>query len=172
MAKTYAYAIAGATALAFDSLGAPGNVFWTLAGNVTQTIFDAGTLLHRQRAAEAAFDQAAAQYQSTVIAALQNVADSSRALQSDADALSAAAAAQRAASASLEITRRQLQLGGVNYLSLLTAESAYQQGLSSMVQAQASRYADTAALFQALGGGWWNRADYLSGRRAMLGNME
>jgi NodT family efflux transporter outer membrane factor (OMF) lipoprotein len=150
---------AGATALAFNSLGAPGNVFWTLAGNVTQTIFDAGTLLHKQRAAEAAFDQAAAQYQSTVIAALQNVADSLRALQSDANALSAAAAAQQAASASLEITRRQLQLGAVNYLSLLTAESAYQQALSSMVQAQASRYADTAALFQALGGGWWNRAD-------------
>jgi NodT family efflux transporter outer membrane factor (OMF) lipoprotein len=163
---------AGATALAFESLGAPGNVFWTLAGNVTQTIFDAGTLLHKQRAAEAAFDQAAAQYQSTVIAALQNVADSLRALQSDADALSAAAAAQQAASASLEITRRQLQLGGVNYLSLLTAESAYQQALSSVVQAQASRYADTAALFQALGGGWWNRADDFSGRRAMLGNME
>jgi outer membrane protein TolC len=130
-----------------------------LAGNVTQTIFDAGTLLHKQRAAEAAFDQAAAQYQSTVIAALQNVADSLRALQSDADALGAAAAAQQAASASLEITRRQLQLGGVNYLSLLTAESAYQQALSSVVQAKASRYADTAALFQALGGGWWNRAD-------------
>lgn len=139
---------------------------------MTQTIFDAGTLLHKQRGAEAAFDQAAAQYQSTVIAALQNVADSLRALQSDADALSAAAAAQQAASASLEITRRQLQLGAVNYLSLLTAESAYQQALSSVVQAQASRYADTAALFQALGGGWWNRDDDLSGRRAMLGNME
>jgi NodT family efflux transporter outer membrane factor (OMF) lipoprotein len=163
---------AGATALAFDSLVAPGNVFWTLAGNVTQTIFDAGTLLHKQRAAEAAFDQAAAQYQSTVITALQNVADSLRALQSDAEALSAAAAAQQAASASLEITRRQLQLGGVNYLSLLTAESAYQQALSGVVQAQASRYADTAALFQALGGGWWNRADDLSGRRAMLGYPE
>ena len=126
---------------------------------MTQTVFDAGTLLHKQRAAEAAFDQAAAQYRSTVIAALQNVADSLRALQSDADALSAAAAAQQAASASLEITRRQLQLGAVNYLSLLTAESAYQQALNSVVQAQASRYSDTAALFQALGGGWWNRAD-------------
>jgi NodT family efflux transporter outer membrane factor (OMF) lipoprotein len=137
----------------------PGTAFWTLAGNVTQTVFDAGTLLHKQRAAEAAFDQAAAQYRSTVIAALQNVADSLRALQSDADALSAAAAAQQAAAASLEITRRQLQLGAVNYLSLLTAESAYQQALNSVVQAQASRYSDTAALFQALGGGWWNRAD-------------
>jgi NodT family efflux transporter outer membrane factor (OMF) lipoprotein len=137
----------------------PGTAFWTLAGGVTQTIFDAGTLLHKQRAAEAAFDQAAAQYRSTVIAALQNVADSLRALQSDADALKAAAAAQDAAATSLAITRRQLQLGAVNYLALLTAESAYQQALGSVVQAQASRYADTAALFQALGGGWWNRVD-------------
>jgi NodT family efflux transporter outer membrane factor (OMF) lipoprotein len=150
---------AGTDALAFSSLSTPGNVFWTLAGNVTQTVFDAGTLLHKQRAAEAAFDQAAAQYRSTVIAALQNVADSLRALQSDADALTAAAAAQQAAAASLDITQRQLQLGAVNYLALLTAQSTYQQALSSVVQAQASRYADTAALFQALGGGWWNRAD-------------
>ncbi len=150
---------AGTTALTFASLAAPGNVFWILAGNVTQTVFDAGTLLHRQRAAEAAFEQAAAQYRSTVIAALQNVADSLRALQSDADALNAAAASEQAAATSLEITRRQLQLGAVNYLVLLTAQSAYQQALMSVVQAQASRYADTAALFQALGGGWWNRAD-------------
>jgi NodT family efflux transporter outer membrane factor (OMF) lipoprotein len=150
---------AGSTALALGELAAPGNVFWSVAGNAAQTIFDAGTLLHKQRAAEAGFDQAAAQYRSTVIAALQNVADSLRALQSDADALKAAAAARQAAAASLDITRRQLQLGAVNYLALLTAESAYQQALSMVVQAQASRFADTAALFQALGGGWWNRAD-------------
>jgi NodT family efflux transporter outer membrane factor (OMF) lipoprotein len=137
----------------------PGTAFWSVAGGVTQTIFDAGSLLHKQRAAEAAFDQTAAQYRSTVIAALQNVADALRALQADADALKAAAAAQQAAAASLNITRRQLQLGAVNYLALLTAESAYQQALIGVVQAQASRFADTAALFQALGGGWWNRID-------------
>ncbi|MGC2523552.1 MAG: efflux transporter outer membrane subunit [Stellaceae bacterium] len=160
---------AGTTALTFAGLATPGNVFWTLAGNVTQTVFDAGTLLHKQRAAEAAFDQAAAQYRSTVIAALQNVADSLRALQSDADALKAAAAAQQAAAASLDITRRQLQLGAVNYLALLTAESAYQTSLTNVVQAQASRYADTAALFQALGGGWWNRADLAPTKTAAAG---
>ena len=137
----------------------PGTAFWTIGGNAAQTLFDAGTLLHKQRAAEAGFEQAAAQYRSTVIAAFQNVADSLRALQTDADTLKAAAAAQEAAAASLEITRRQLELGAVNYLALLTAQSTYQLALMSVVQAQASRYADTAALFQALGGGWWNRAD-------------
>jgi NodT family efflux transporter outer membrane factor (OMF) lipoprotein len=137
----------------------PGTAFWTVAGNVAQTVFDAGTLLHKKRAAEAAFDQAAAMYRSTVIAAFQNVADSLHALQSDAETLTAAYAAERAASKSLEIARRQLQLGAIGYLGLLTAQNTYNTALIALVQAQAARYADTAALFQALGGGWWNRQD-------------
>jgi NodT family efflux transporter outer membrane factor (OMF) lipoprotein len=137
----------------------PGTAFWTLAGNVAQTVFDAGTLLHKERAAVAAFEEAAAMYRSTVIAAFQNVADALHALQSDADTLKAAYAAERAAFKSLEIARRQLQLGAINYLGLLTAENTYQTALLALVQAQAARYADTAALFQALGGGWWNRED-------------
>jgi NodT family efflux transporter outer membrane factor (OMF) lipoprotein len=140
----------------------PGTAFWTVAGNVAQTVFDAGTLLHKKRAADAAFDQAAAMYRSTVIAGFQNVADSLHALQSDADTLKAAYAAERAAFRSLEIARRQLQLGAIGYLGLLTAQNTYQTALISLVQAQAARYADTAALFQALGGGWWNRSDIKS----------
>jgi NodT family efflux transporter outer membrane factor (OMF) lipoprotein len=140
----------------------PGTAFWTVAGNVAQTVFDAGTLLHKKRAADAAFDQAAAMYRSTVIAGFQNVADSLHALQSDADTLKAAYAAERAAFRSLEIARRQLQLGAIGYLGLLTAQNTYQTALISLVQAQAARYADTAALFQALGGGWWNRSDLKS----------
>ncbi len=156
----------GQSATITQMFAGPGTAFWTLAGNVTQTVFDAGTLLHKQRGAEAAFDQAAAQYRGVVIAAFQNLADTLHALQSDADTLKAAAAAQQAAATSLDIARRQLQLGAVNYLALLTAENTYQQALSNVVQAQANRYADTAALFQALGGGWWNRADLSSTRTA------
>ena len=137
----------------------PGTAFWTVAGNVAQTLFDAGTLLHKKRAAEAAFDQAAEMYRSTVISALQNVADALHAVQSDAETLKAAYAAERAAFKSLEIARRQLQLGAIGYLGLLTAENTYDTALLALVQAQAARYADTAALFQALGGGWWNRED-------------
>jgi outer membrane protein TolC len=126
---------------------------------VAQTIFDAGTLLHKKRAADAAFDEAAAMYRSTVITAFQNVADALHAIQSDADTLKAAVAAERAAFKSLEIARLQLQLGAIGYLGLLTAQNTYQIALIALVQAQAARYADTAALFQALGGGWWNRED-------------
>ena len=150
---------AGSTALTLATLFAPGTGFWTLAGSVTQTLFDAGTLLHKKRAAEAAFDQAAAQYKSTVIAAFQNVADSLHALKSDADALKTAVAAEAAAKTSLDIARRQLELGAVGYLALLQAQQAYQQALVNLVEAQANRFADTAALFQALGGGWWHRKD-------------
>jgi NodT family efflux transporter outer membrane factor (OMF) lipoprotein len=137
----------------------PGTAFWSVAGNVAQTIFDAGTLLHKKRAADAAFDQAAAMYRSTVITAFQNVADALHALQSDAETLKAAYAAERAAFKSLEIAHRQLQLGAIGYLGLLTTQNTYQTALVALVQAQAARYADTAALFQALGGGWWNRED-------------
>ena len=143
----------------------PGTAFWTFAGNVAQTVFDAGTLLHRKRAADAAFDQAAAMYRSTVITAFQNVADALHAVQSDAETLKAAVAAERAAFKSLQITRRQLQLGAIHYLALLTAENTYQTALLALVQARAARYADTAALFQALGGGWWNRTDVAPPKR-------
>jgi NodT family efflux transporter outer membrane factor (OMF) lipoprotein len=117
----------------------PGTAFWTVAGNVAQTVFDAGTLLHKKRAADAAFDQAAAMYRSTVITALQNVADALHAVQSDADTLKAAYAAERAAFKSLEIARRQLQLGAISYLGLLTAENTYDTALLALVQSQAAR---------------------------------
>lgn len=149
----------GGTATVFSQMFADGNPFWSVVGNVTQTIFAGGTLLHRKRAAEAAFDQAAAQYRSTVITAFQNVADALYALQADAEALKAAVNSERAAKVSLDLVTKQLQFGQVNYLALLNAQQTYQQALISRSQAQANRFADTAALFQALGGGWWNRSD-------------
>jgi NodT family efflux transporter outer membrane factor (OMF) lipoprotein len=149
----------GSQALALGQLFAPGTGYFTLAASLTQPIFEGGTLLHRTRSARAAYDQAAAQYKSTVITAFQNVADSLRAIQSDADAVKTAVFAEQAAATTLDITKRQLQAGQIAYLSLLTAEQAYYQTLINLVAAKANRYADTAALFQALGGGWWNRSD-------------
>ena len=152
----------GTTATDIAQLFAPGNGYWTLAGSLSQTVFAGGTLLHKKRAAEAGLDQAAAQYRSTVLTAFQNVADSLHALQSDADALVAAVAAERAAKKTLDLTRRQHESGYTNYLSLLSAEQAYHQAAIALVQARAGRFADTAALFQSLGGGWWNRSDLVS----------
>src|SRR5208283_6115858 len=153
----------GSSALAIDQLFTPGTGFWALAGSITQPIFQGGTLLHRQRAAEAAYDQAAAQYRSTVLTAFQNLADVLHAIQSDANALKAAVAAEQAAGKSLAIARRTLELGNISYLALLNAEQTYLQTAINLVQARANRYADTAALFEALGGGWWNRTDVTAG---------
>ena len=115
----------GTTALTIGSLFGPGTAFWTLAAGATQTVFDAGTLLHKKRAAEAGFDEAAAQYKSTVLTAFQNVADTLEAIKSDADALAAAVHAERqrrrpastSRSASWHWSARK-----VNYLALLNAE--------------------------------------------------
>jgi NodT family efflux transporter outer membrane factor (OMF) lipoprotein len=147
----------GGTATVFSQMFADGNPFWSIAGSVTQTLFAGGTLLHRKRAAEAAFEQAGEQYRSTALAAFQNVADTLYALQSDADALQAAVKSERAAKVSLDLVSKQLEYGYVNVLALLNAEQTYQQAVISLAQARANRYTDTAALFQALGGGWWNR---------------
>jgi len=149
----------GTVATQANELFQPYNGFWTLAGGFAQPIFQGGQLLHKTRAARANLDQAAAQYRSTVITAFQNVADTLRALQNDAEAVKASLAAERAAAESLEISLKMQKLGAVSYLTALNAEQAYQQAVINLVQAQANRYADTAAMFQALGGGWWNRHD-------------
>lgn len=143
---------AGSTATALGNLFQAGTGFWSLGANASQTLFAGGSLLHRKRAADAALDQAAAAYRSSVLTAFQNVADALHALNNDADAVSAAMRAENAAERSLGVARHQLELGSVSYLALLNAEQVYQLALISVVQARSSRLADTAALFQALGG--------------------
>ncbi len=147
----------GGNATVIPQMFSTGGPFFNLTGDVAPTIFDGGTLKHRQSAAEQALVQAQAQYRSTVITAFQNVADTLHAIQSDADALVATAEAEQAAQKVMSITQKQYQLGYVNYLMLLNAEETYQQALVTLLQAQTNRYGDTAALYQALGGGWWNR---------------
>jgi NodT family efflux transporter outer membrane factor (OMF) lipoprotein len=136
----------------------PTNAFFTLAGNATQTVFDGGTLFHMLRGAQATYDAAAWSYKSTVVGAVQNVTDSLRAIQNDADALRAAQDYERAAKISFDLAQQQMQTGYANILILLTAQQTYLQSVIQVVQARAARLSDTAALFQALGGGWWNRA--------------
>lgn len=133
----------------------PPNNIWYLSGAIAQPIFKGGALIAQRRAAIAAYKQAAAQYKQTVLQAFKNVADTLRALEHDAQLLKEQTDAEIAARNSLTLLRQQFQLGGVSYLALLTAERTYQQALISQIQAQTARYVDTATLFQALGGGWW-----------------
>jgi len=147
----------GGTADQIPWLFRTGGSYWTATGGATQPLFEGGTLLHDKRAASAALKQAAALYQNTVITAYQNVADTLHASLSDAETLGGAVETENAAKVTYDLTRRQMEVGYVNYLTLLNAETTYDQAVIQRVQAQATRYADTVALFQALGGGWWNR---------------
>jgi NodT family efflux transporter outer membrane factor (OMF) lipoprotein len=147
----------GGTSTVFSQMFAAGNTFWSVGGSLTQTLFDGGTLIHQRRAAAAALDAAGAQYRAVVLAAFQNVADTLTALQLDADAANANMKAVQAAADSLQATRHNVELGLASYLALLAAQQAYSQAVLNLAQAHANRYSDTAALLQALGGGWWNR---------------
>ena len=146
----------GGEALSAGKVLNAGNTVWSLGADVLQPIFNGGALRAQKRAAIAAYDQANAQYRETVLLAFANVADSLRALDTDARSLQAQTDAAGSSKDALDISRQQLQSGSISYLTLLDAERQYQQTSVALAQAQASRYADTAALFQAMGGGWWN----------------
>ena len=149
----------GSSALALSQLFTSSGMFWTLAASVTQPLFDGGALKHREAAARANFDQAAAQYRATVLGAFQDVANALEAIDADTRALQAAADSERATLRSLVRLRQQLSLGDTSALSVRLAEQSWQQAVLALVPARAARLADTAALFQALGGGWWQQLD-------------
>lgn len=137
----------------FDS----SSTFWNFGAGLLQPVFRGGALTAQRRAAVAIYDQAAAQYRETVLESFRSVADVLRALEADARTLQAQAEAYRTAQDALALARAQFELGAVSYLSLLNAQSQQQAARIGLVRAQAARFADTAALFQAMGGGWWNR---------------
>jgi NodT family efflux transporter outer membrane factor (OMF) lipoprotein len=146
----------GFSANSINNLFDNGSIVWNFGGGLLQPLFHGGALTAKKRAAIAVYDQALAQYRLTILQAFQNVADVLRALEADALTLQAQASAETAARESLELTQKQYKLGAVSYLSLLNAQRQYQETQIFLIQAQAARFADSAALFTALGGGWWN----------------
>ncbi len=137
----------------------PAALAYSIGAGLTQPLFEGGTLLHQKRAAAAGLRAAAANYRETVLNAFANVAEALQALDYDANALNVADAAARAARQSLSLQKIQYNSGSVTYLTVLTAEQTEQTALITLARARAARYADTVALFQALGGGWWHRHD-------------
>ncbi len=147
----------GSEATRLSDLFTAGTNVWNLGAGVLQPLFRGGELAARRRAAIAARDQAAAQYRETVLAAFQDVADCLRALEFDAKGLAARADAERTAGEALDLTRKRVEIGAADWISLLNAQRVHEQNRIALVEARAARLADSAALFQALGGGWWNR---------------
>jgi len=163
-------AMVGSQALTPGSLfsAAVGPASTIVSAGIMQTLLDGGALQAKKRAAQAALEQAQAQYESVVLSAFRNVADTLRALEHDARALKATVTAEQAAGTSLNIARRRLEVGDTTYVVVLIAELTYQQALLARIQAQTNRLMDTAALFQALGGGWWNRNEPISQAQRMV----
>ena len=162
----------GSQATDFAGLFSSGNFFWTVTGAVAAPIYEGGQLKHKQKSAEALLDQAKAQYRGAALTAFHDVADSLQALQGDARALDAAQAVDQAAARALATAKKQLDAGEASILPLLTAEQAQLQARAALTQARAARLADSAALFQSLGGGWWNRTDFAEAAPAKVGHAD
>jgi NodT family efflux transporter outer membrane factor (OMF) lipoprotein len=152
-------ASSGSQALSVGQLFGSQTTVASVEASVSQSLFDGGTLYHKKEAQKAAYDQAAAKYRSTVIVAFQNVADALAAIKADAALLKAQVEAERSARASFDISTAQFRGGSTTYTTVLNAEQTLLNASTNRVKAEAARLADTTALFQALGGGWWNRVD-------------
>lgn len=144
----------GGKAIEFGRMFAGGNPFWSLIGGIAQPVFRGGALKHQQQAAQAALEGAKAQYRGVVLAAMVDVSDTLSALQEDAAALQSAATASAAARRTLGFVTRQLEVGDVGTVSVLSAANADAVAQAQLAQARAARFTDTVALYQALGGGW------------------
>jgi NodT family efflux transporter outer membrane factor (OMF) lipoprotein len=149
----------GTDSVTSGGLFGAGTGTWSAGASLLQPLFHGGELRYKRRAAVADLEHADATYRQTVLAAMEEVADTLRALESDAHALQAQVEAEKASSDAFEISKKQFRVGGVSYVTVLNAQRLFLEARQSRVQAQAARYSDSAALFQALGGGWWNRKD-------------
>ncbi|HET9114146.1 MAG TPA: efflux transporter outer membrane subunit [Burkholderiales bacterium] len=147
----------GSESLTTAGLFSPASMIWGIAGQIAQPLFNGGLQAGIQ-SVKTGYAIAAANYRQTVLLALRNVADVLRALDNDAQTLSAQSAADSAAQASLALMRQQYALGGVNYLQLLSAQQQAQQTRINLIAAQTQRLTDTAALYQAMGGGLHDQA--------------
>ncbi len=145
--------------LSLSDLFGNGINVWNIGANLVQPLFRGGELQARKRAAIAAYEQAEAAYRLAVLQGIQNVADVLRALEADARAESARSEQASRANDAYRITVGRFDLGGVSQLAVLDAERVRLRAETDRVQAIANRLSDTAALFQALGGGWWERPD-------------
>ena len=96
-----------------------------------------------------------------MLESFQNVADVLRALEFDAELLAVQTNAEKNAKISFNLMKIQYTLGKVDYVTLLSTKEKYLLAHLNVIQAEARRLNDTAALFQSLGGGWWNHNNNL-----------
>ena len=153
----------GQSSNSLDTLFQGMSNYWTLGGNLAASLFHGGTLWFQRKAALEAYQASLASYRQTVLGAFGQVADSLRALENDAKRLEAESRALDSAGQALRVVDSSYKAGITSYIQLLIANLQYNQARIGYLQARAQRLQDTAALFIALGGGWWNAQDHGDG---------
>jgi NodT family efflux transporter outer membrane factor (OMF) lipoprotein len=146
----------GTSGTNFGNLTASSGKFWSIGPVATIPLFQGTTLWFGRKAAIDVYQQSRANYRQTVLSAFEQVADSLKALEHDAEALQAQVEAKHAAGEALKLLQANYHAGLIDYLAVLTADVQYHETSIAYLQAVAQRYQDTVALFVALGGGWWN----------------
>ena len=136
-----------------------GGSVWSLGATLAQPVFNGGALRAERRKAIDAYDEAGAAYQQVVLQAFEQVADSLRAVDNDAQTLQARTEAALQAEATYNIAAQRYTAGGISQLSVLDAQRQYLQTTLDRTTSAANRYSDSAALFQSLGGEWWNETN-------------
>ena len=147
--------LSGSAGLLGTSFTSGGDI-WNFGAALAQPIFNGGALRAEKRKAVAAYEEAGANYQQVVLLAFEQVADSLRAIDHDAQTLQARTEAAGQAELTFHTASQRYDAGGISQLAVLDAQRQYLQTALDRVNSAASRYSDSAALFQALGGGWWN----------------
>ena len=130
--------------------------FWTIGAGLSAPLFNGGALSSKVKAAKSGYEAAFYQYKNTVLNAFGNVADSLKAIETDAQTLKLQSEAEQIAKQNLTIAQEQYKLGGINFMALLDAQKNYAQARINLVNAQSNRFADTVALFQSMGGDEWS----------------
>jgi NodT family efflux transporter outer membrane factor (OMF) lipoprotein len=153
LSGTYGAASSGS----ISALTAASGQFWSIGPTATIPVFQGTSLWYSRRAAIDAYQQTQASYRQTVLGAFEQVADSLKALEHDAQALRAQVEARRTAGEALRLLQANYRAGLADFLDVLSADVQYHQATVGYLQAVAQRYQDTVALFVALGGGWWNQ---------------
>jgi NodT family efflux transporter outer membrane factor (OMF) lipoprotein len=156
-ANLYPEIVLSGSAGALGTSFASGGSVWNVGASLTQPIFNGGALRAEKRKALAAYDEASSTYQETVLQGFREVADALRAIDHDAQALQARTEAAAQAEGAYRIAGQRYGSGGISQLALLDAQRQQLQTAFDRLASQSSRYSDSATLFQALGGGWWNQ---------------
>ena len=144
----------GVQSIAVSSLFNAPSLFWSLGADALQPLLQGGRNRANLAAAQAAYDEAVANYRQTVLTAFQQVEDGISNLSTLSQALFTQGAAVEDARKALEIANNSYVGGVTNYLDVITAQTNLLSNQRLQTQLLGQQLVSTVYLVKALGGGW------------------